>query len=81
MKQGDEVTILNVDIHGNSIVEGNATLVKLVHAGSGFDYPLWQVQFSSDPAGETYARYIFPDEHVSRVKELERVRRANRQNG
>jgi len=75
MKAGDKKTILNQDLNGNVIIEGEATLVK--EAYSNFDdVPAWMVSFGREAEGEAPVhRYIYTDEEVEEARKAEAERK------
>lgn len=56
MEKGDKVEIMNQDFSGNPIIEGTATLIKLISKDSYKER--WLVHFPEDALSENYERNI-----------------------
>ena len=64
-KKGKRVTILNQSLHGNTIIEGEATLIRETYSFHD-QYPAWQVLFEGE--GETPVnRVIYPQADIDKV--------------
>ncbi len=55
LKKGDRVIVRNTTIGGESVIEGNATIVALYPSQSRY-----RVRFDGDAPDETYIRQINP---------------------
>lgn len=77
MNVGEKVTILNHDIEGKPIIEGEATLLNLVKHneyavfmgvdGKPYHLEQWRVKFADD--GAVVNRWIYPQCDVDHIKQ------------
>ena len=61
MKKGQRYKIRNLKPSGAQIIEGDATLLRLIDKSTN----LWRVHFDGDDPGETFARFVKPEDRIS----------------
>ena len=59
LKKGDKVIVRNQSISGESVIEGNATIVAVYNSQGHF-----RVRFDGDPQDETYIRFVNPEDKL-----------------